>query len=302
MPSSLLPAPRAYALAGLVVLLVVGAAWVTRESRAFPAPGVRAPSFSATTLSGDTVQLEDYRGLVVLVNIWATWCGPCREEMPSMQRLYDEFVQRGAPFTILAVSVDAPAGRRDAGGNVGGDLAAFAEELDLTFPILHDPAGEIQRIYYTTGVPESFVVDREGVIRLRIAGATEWDAPDRKALIERLLSEGVVADTLRLLDSRPSPDEVLATSPESVEIRLSETPTAGTTSIRVVDAQGHVMPTSPTAQVDGRPTVFTTRLDGLLVPGRYTVVWRATDRDGRAVRALFGFVVGEGRAEGPADP
>lgn len=289
---------RTYALAAAFVAFVVGVAWATRGSRAVPAPGVRAPSFTATTLAGDTVALEDYRGQVVLLNIWATWCAPCREEMPSMQRLYEDLTSRDEPFTILAVSVDAPPGLRDAGGNLGGDLQAFADELGLTFPILHDPSGAIQRIYYTTGVPESFVVDREGLIRTRIAGATEWDAPQRRAAIAALLPGGAVVDSMYLVDSYPVPDEVLPASPPLVRIRLSEVPVDGTTSIRVVDERGHAIPTGPTVQVVGQPAVFETDLDNPLPPGRYTVAWRATGQRGRAFRTLFGFVV----APNPNEP
>ncbi|MDE3013867.1 MAG: redoxin domain-containing protein [Gemmatimonadota bacterium] len=291
MPASPLFRLRTYTLAVALVAVTAGVAWGTRGSRAFPVPGVPAPSFTATTLTGDTVTLEDYRGQVVLVNIWATWCAPCREEMPSMQRLYEDFTSRDEPFTILAVSVDAPPGQRDAGGNLGGDLKAFADELGLTFPILHDPAGAIQRIYYTTGVPESFVVDREGIIRSRIAGATEWDAPQRKAAIAALLPERAASDSVHLLNSHPASDEVLPVSPQSIPIRLSEVPMEGTTSIRVVDERGHVIPTRPIVQVEGEPAVFETELNEPLPPAPYTVVWRATGQDGRAVRALFGFVI-----------
>lgn len=217
--------------------VVAGAAWVTRDERAFPMPGSKAPSFTATTLAGDTVTLKDYRDQVVLVNIWATWCDPCREEMPSMQRLYEDLTSKSELFTILAVSIDAPVGLRDAGGNLGGDLKAFADELGLTFPILHDPSGEIQRIYYTTGVPESFVVDRDGIIRSRVAGATEWDAPQRRAAIAALLPDGALADSIYLVGStarrdrcrRPCADEAGGSRlrPRSWHRRLVEPTTEG---------------------------------------------------------------------------
>ena len=102
-----------------------------------------------------------------------------------MQRLYEAF--EGEDFEILAVSVDAPIGERDTSGYEGGDLAAFAREYDLTFPILHDPSGSIRRTYQTTGVPESFVVAKGGQIWKKIAGPTEWDLPVNQELIRRLL-------------------------------------------------------------------------------------------------------------------
>lgn len=105
-----------------------------------------------------------------------------------METLYRDF--HGTDFEILAVSVDAAPGETDVQGRQGvskARLEAFAREYDLTFPILHDPSGDIQRVYQTTGVPESFLVDRDGVIVRRVAGATSWDHPNYRDLIQRLL-------------------------------------------------------------------------------------------------------------------
>jgi len=166
--------------------VVVGVAWVGRERYQPITTGSPAPDFPAVDMDGKPVRLSDYRGKVVLVNIWATWCPPCREEMPSMQRLYEEVGE--ADFEILAVSIDARAGENDAFGRPGGDLRAFAEEMGLTFTILHDPAGEIQRIYQTTGVPETFLIGRDGLIYKKVAGGTAWDAPVNLELVRRLLT------------------------------------------------------------------------------------------------------------------
>jgi peroxiredoxin len=150
-------------------------------------PGSRAPRFEAFDLDGSPVSFSDYRGKVLLLNVWATWCPPCQEEMPSMERLYREISHED--FEVLAISVDAPLGEEDAFGRPGGDLRRFAESRGFTFTILHDPSGRIQERYRTTGVPESFVVDRSGVIRKKVAGATAWDAPQNVELIRRLLGE-----------------------------------------------------------------------------------------------------------------
>lgn len=107
--------------------------------------------------------------------------------MPSMQRLYEEF--EGRPFEVVAVSVDARQGRTDGAGRPGGDVAEFAESMDLTFTILHDPSGRIQQTYGTTGVPESFLIGSDRIIYKRVTGATEWDAPQHRQLVERLLEE-----------------------------------------------------------------------------------------------------------------
>lgn len=176
-----------YGLAIIACFGVVLTAWVARDLFTPLVPGARAPAFEVSNLEGAPVALEDHRGEVVLVNIWATWCPPCRDEMPSMQRLYDEL--EGTDFEILAVSVDAPIGQVGVDGRVGGDVAEFAEEMGLTFPILHDRTQQLQYVYQTTGLPESFLLDRNGVIIKRIAGGTAWDADQHKQLIRRLLDE-----------------------------------------------------------------------------------------------------------------
>jgi peroxiredoxin len=103
-----------------------------------------------------------------------------------MQRLYEAVDHEN--FEILAVSIDAPVGQLDIFGRPGGDLRKFTDELGLTFPILHDPEGSIQRLYQTTGVPESFVIGKDGVIYRKVAGPTEWDAEVNEGLVRRLLA------------------------------------------------------------------------------------------------------------------
>jgi len=102
-----------------------------------------------------------------------------------MQRLYQEISD--PDFDILAISVDAPFGEADTFGRVGGDLRTYADSLGLSFSILHDPSGRVQQTFQTTGVPESFVIDREGVIFKKVAGAMAWDAEQNVQLIQRLL-------------------------------------------------------------------------------------------------------------------
>jgi len=139
--------------------------------------GSRAPEFHAIDLrDGRPVGLADYRGRVILLNIWATWCQPCRVEMPAMERLAQRLA--GTDFSILAVSVD------DEDSTV---VDMFAKQLGLTFDILHDRSGESQRFYQTHGVPESCVIDRHGVIVKKVIGAAEWDGPVNETLIRRLL-------------------------------------------------------------------------------------------------------------------
>ena len=162
-------------LGGLAAALGVAAA-LTSERRLL-GPGSEAPAFDAINVAtGDTVTLADYRGDVVLLNIWATWCKPCEEEMPSMQRLYEELGPDG--MKIVAVSIDiAPTDK----------VLRWVQERDLTFDVLQDRKRQIERLYQTTGVPESFVIDRTGVIVHRQIGAYEWDGPTPTALFRRLM-------------------------------------------------------------------------------------------------------------------
>src|SRR5262245_28209804 len=145
---------RQWTIVGIVVGLIamaIGLGWVMRDRFQMVEVGSVAPDVYATDLEGSPVRLADLAGEVVLLNIWATWCAPCREEMPSMQRLYEKLGPAG--LRIVAVSVDAPQGRVDRYGYAGGDVGAFARELDLAFTIWHEPTGRIQRTYWATGVP-----------------------------------------------------------------------------------------------------------------------------------------------------
>jgi cytochrome c biogenesis protein CcmG, thiol:disulfide interchange protein DsbE len=178
-----------YLITSVFAIVVIITAWTGRtyfEDRV-PGPGAPAPAFEIADLEGSMVTLRDFEDKVVLLNVWATWCPPCIYEMPSMQRLYDMF--EGEPFEIVAVSVD---GRRSgtAGplGRIAGDPGAFADSLGLTFPILHDPDGRIMRTYRTVGVPESFVIGRDGTIYRKVSGATEWDHPSYVQFIRRLIA------------------------------------------------------------------------------------------------------------------
>jgi peroxiredoxin len=169
-------------VAVLVGILVLAAAALTRFGGVVDgvSVGKRAPDFQAVDLaSGDTVSLHKrYRGYVTLLNIWATWCAPCRVEMPGMEQAYQALAPEG--FRIAAVSIDE--------GNAE-DVGAFGRELGLSFDLLQDRATRIAQIYQTTGVPESFLLDRNGIIVKRIIGPHDWNSPVNRALIERLLEQ-----------------------------------------------------------------------------------------------------------------
>jgi thiol-disulfide isomerase/thioredoxin len=174
-------------VAGLVMTAVFGVALAVklRPQIDLIEVGGAAPSFHATDLrTGRPVTLADYRGKVVLLNVWATWCGPCRVEMPSMERLHQKLA--GTDFRIVAVSVDGDA-FYPAEQEGPGEVMAFVNQMGLSFDILHDPSGAIRSRYQTTGVPESFVIDRDGTIVKKVIGAAEWDGPVNEAIIRRLL-------------------------------------------------------------------------------------------------------------------
>ncbi|MEK7667832.1 MAG: TlpA disulfide reductase family protein [Gemmatimonadota bacterium] len=173
---------KQWAIVGIIIAVLTAGAFlgVKLAPAIFPVEvGSKAPDFTATDLSNGRVKtLADYRGQVVLLNVWATWCQPCRVEMPSMERLYQEFGPQG--LKVVAVSID------EGGADV---VREFVREHNLTFEILHDPSRAIERIYQTTGVHESFVLNRNGNIVKKVIGAAEWDATVNRDLVRRLLAQ-----------------------------------------------------------------------------------------------------------------
>jgi peroxiredoxin len=139
-------------------------------------PGDAAPNFQLRDMNGRVVALSDLRGKVVLVNFWATWCGPCRVEMPAMERLYRAYDRKD--FEILAVSTDAQ------GVAV---TRPFQQENKLTFPILHDADFRVGLSYGARTLPMTFMVDRQGIVRHHIFGARDWEAPEAHQLVEMLM-------------------------------------------------------------------------------------------------------------------
>ncbi|HEX9742424.1 MAG TPA: TlpA disulfide reductase family protein [Nitrospiraceae bacterium] len=139
--------------------------------------GDPAPNFQLYDLNGDPVMLSEYRGSIVLLNFWATWCGPCLVEMPSMEVLYKAFDRKD--FEILAISTDAQ-------GVVV--TRPFKNELGLTFPILHDSDYRVGLAYGARSLPMTFLVDRKGVIIHRIFGARDWESPEAKEIMRAALN------------------------------------------------------------------------------------------------------------------
>ncbi|HSJ05076.1 MAG TPA: TlpA disulfide reductase family protein [Longimicrobiales bacterium] len=145
------------------------------------AVGERVPSYSARDLEGRSVELRELRGEVVLLNVWATWCFPCRREMPALERLHRELGDRG--LRIVAVSIDAASATRD--------IREFVEEHGLTFDILHDPAQDVTRHFNTIGVPETFLIDAQGRLRLHWLGRIDPQGESvRGAVLDAMASTG----------------------------------------------------------------------------------------------------------------
>jgi peroxiredoxin len=143
--------------------------------------GSKAPNFHAWTVDGPRhdKSLDQYRGSVVLLNIWATWCRPCVVEMPAIERLYHDLGPQG--LKVVAVSIDTEA--------TDSAVRAFATQRGLTFDILRDSSRGVFWKYQATGVPETFVIGRDGVIRKKVIGASDWDSPGDRALVTQLLRE-----------------------------------------------------------------------------------------------------------------
>lgn len=138
--------------------------------------GDEAPNFALRDLAGKVMNLSQFRGKIVLLNFWATWCGPCRIEMPAMERLYHTFPRR--EFEILAVSTDAQ------GTAV---TRPFQQQMGLTFPILHDSEFRTALVYGARTLPITFMLDRQGIVRQKIFGARDWASPEARELVHELM-------------------------------------------------------------------------------------------------------------------
>ena len=141
--------------------------------------GAAAPAYRATLLAGDTVTTDQLKGKVVLLNVRATWCAPCREEIPYLQKLFE--AKRGEGLEIVGVSIDAR----------GSDesITAFVKEFGMTYPIWRDPDERIQSLYMALGVPASYLIDRSGVLRWRHLGTVKPTDTSFTSALERALAE-----------------------------------------------------------------------------------------------------------------
>ena len=136
-----------------------------------------APAFTVKDLDGRSVSLSDYRGRVVVLHFWATWCAPCRSEMPRLVDFYSRYAPRGV--AVLAVSVDR--GSKEA-------VRSFASEYTMTFPVLLDADAAVRRSYYVAALPTTYFIDSDGVFAAMALGEVDWSGDEVEALMKELLS------------------------------------------------------------------------------------------------------------------
>ncbi len=166
----------------LIVVILIGFLSGKQEStKKLPRPSIGEPArdFTYPSVDGNEISLSDFYGdKVVVLNIWATWCPSCKEELPTLQKMYD--ILKGEDLEVLAVSIDT------LGEKV---VLPFLEKYGLNFPVLLDTSGSIQLLYGTTGVPETFIIDKKGQIAFVEIGASDWTKPEKLALLRSLMEE-----------------------------------------------------------------------------------------------------------------
>jgi peroxiredoxin len=162
-----------------ILALAFGVVWMQSAKYELLTVGMPAPDFTLPDMAGKNQKLSDYRGKVVFLNFWATWCKPCKEEMPSMQALWDNLKQE--EFIMLAISMDRVTTKKD--------IPPFVENMKLTFPILTDSWGQTDSRYKLMGVPETYIIDQNGVLREKVIGPRDWTRPESMEILVRLLQK-----------------------------------------------------------------------------------------------------------------
>ncbi len=164
----------------VVIVLVFGATFFIKGKpsvKKIITTGDRAPGFTLPALNGSSVSLSDFRGKVVMVHFWATWCPPCVEELPTLAKLNQSLA--GKDFEMLAVSVDE--GGADA-------VTSFLRRNNLDVPVLLDTAHAISSQYGTYKFPETYILDREGIVRYKIIGPRDWRDPGALQILQSMIA------------------------------------------------------------------------------------------------------------------
>lgn len=167
----------------LAVFALIAWAIVTlfrHDAEVGPERGTQAPQFSLSDREGRQIKLQDYRGKAVLINFWATWCGPCRHEMPSLEQLYKKF--EGEGFEIIGISLDEEG---------WGPVDAFLKVVPVSFPIVLDHEQLVSEKYQTYRIPETYLIDKDGKIADKFVGPQDYNRPVFYKAVERVLSKKV---------------------------------------------------------------------------------------------------------------
>lgn len=162
---------------GVFCLILLSKADLHASGMEYPEENFFAPSFELPSLEGRKIKLADFRGKIIFINFWATWCIPCKTEMASMEKLYQRF--KGTDFKMLAISVDK-------------DISAikpYLEKYNLTFPVLLDPENLVKKKYKTVGLPETYLVDKRGLILHKAIGPRDWFTKTIIEVFEQLVSD-----------------------------------------------------------------------------------------------------------------
>ena len=159
---------RIFLIVGILTIIVSFIQISNIEAKEIAKLGSPAPDFTAKDLEENKVSISDYKGKVIFLNIWASWCGPCRKEMPSMESLKEEM--KDYNFVILAISVDKGETNK---------VKAFIERNRFTFKVLHDPKKEIKAKYYYNGIPTTYIIDSKGIVVEKSIGYEQWDSKER---------------------------------------------------------------------------------------------------------------------------
>lgn len=158
-----------------IMFLLSISIFAANENFAMPKVGFEKgnaiPDFTVTDLKGKKTSIKDYRGKVVMLNFWATWCPPCRAEMPSMEKLWNKSKDKN--FVILAVSVDQDETQK---------VADFIKTNKYTFPVFHDYDGKLSEMFLVRSIPTTYILDKDGVILSKDSGAQDWSKLDVEAI------------------------------------------------------------------------------------------------------------------------
>ena len=173
---------RSLACIGVVGLL--GCRGTEADTARPPEIGQPAPDYRAVSITGDSVSLSDSRGRVVLLNVWATWCHPCREEIPVLQALHERLAARG--LELIGVSVDARGEE--------ATIRQFANDFRMTYPLWLDPDERVQATFLAIGVPATYLINRDGVLRWRHVGPVRANDPTLMRELEHALGSDAAAE------------------------------------------------------------------------------------------------------------